>query len=399
LISEGPALIEALPGELQSALNGALLPDEELLVSVRGNPREAFAATHRRVLVLKEPTISGTGPVEVRSASLADISEIRAVPRPVGGRLMWASTEAGAPTSIDYPTYDGSKYSLVAGRLQQMIGQTKNTPAPSAASTEPVTGSLGSASCPKCQTPVPAGGCWCPSCGLQMSDPCWDCGRPLTGDANFCSFCGTPNSEPAIIQCPQCRAVVGRGSACCTACGAQARPVCQACEEVMRKEWSFCPACGGEPVWSEVGSKPEVSRLKGDEPNDPSAWLTKPAAPGAGEDANAAGIRAYEAEKYEEAVRQFTAATRAEPNNSRYWTNLAVAYGELDDDEQAFAANQRALEVNPRELAAYLNLGYLYNGQEQSNKAREMWEKVIALAPDSDEAGEARENLDGLEHV
>lgn len=396
MISEGPALIEALPGELQNALNGALRPDEELLVAVRGNPREAFAATDRRLLVLQEPTVSGTAPVAVRDVPLAEVTSIRAVPRPVGGRLMWETTRPDAPTSIDYPTYDGSKYGLVAGRLQQMIGQTKNAPTPGAASNEPgavpVAASL---PCPKCQSPVPVDGCWCPSCGLQVSDPCWTCSRPLADGANFCAFCGTPNTEPAVIQCPQCKAVVGPKQACCTACGTQARPVCQSCEEVMRREWSFCPACGGEPAWAEVGSQAEVSRLRGDEPQDPSAWL-KPPPSRSGADANAAGIRAYEAENYAEAVRHFLEATEAEPGNASFYTNLGVAYGELGDDSKALEAYQRAVELNPKEAAAYLNMGYLYNERERFPEAREMWEKVVQVAPDSDEAQEAREYLRSL---
>ncbi|HTE20523.1 MAG TPA: hypothetical protein VK689_19325, partial [Armatimonadota bacterium] len=138
MISEGPALIEALPGELQNALNGALLPGEQLIIAVRGNTREAFAATAGRLLTLKGPTITGTAPVEVRQASLSSVQGVRAEPRPVGGRLLWESTEPGAPTSIEYPTYDAAKYTLVATRLKEMIGERKNPPTPSTAPPDPV---------------------------------------------------------------------------------------------------------------------------------------------------------------------------------------------------------------------------------------------------------------------
>jgi hypothetical protein len=398
VISEGPALIEALSGALQSALNGALLPEEELRIAVRGGTREAFAATTQRLLVLKEPAISGTGPVEVREAPLTAVSNVRAQPRPVGGRLTWECSLPEAPTSIDYPTYDASKYSLVAGRLQQMIGQPRNPVVPSAApATEPTGAGPAARPCPKCGTSVPADGAWCPQCGLQVSDPCWECGKPLAGGANFCAHCGTPNTEPAVIQCPQCKAVIGQGHACCTGCGAQARPVCQSCERLLRKEWSFCPTCGGEPGWAEVGTKAEVAHLRGDEPEDPSAWLKVPSPRRKdAEAANAAGIRAFEKEDYGEAARCFREATEADPENASYHTNLGVAYGELDDDMQAFAAYRRAVELNPAEVQAYLNMGYLYNERERTSEAREMWEKVVQLAPDSDEAQEARDNLRGL---
>lgn len=401
MISEGPALIEALPGTLQNALNGALLPEEELRIAVRGGTRDAFAATNLRILVLKEPTISGTGPVEVHEVPLTAVRSVRSQPRPVGGRLIWETSHPNAPTSIDYPTYDASKYSLVAGRLQEMIGQPRNpsTPSTAPATEPPPTGVAGPATrpCPKCGTAVPSEGSWCPSCGLQVSDPCWECGKPLANEANFCAYCGTLNSEPAVIQCPQCRAVVRQGQACCTACGAQARPVCQSCEQVLRKEWSFCPACGGEPAWAEVGTKAEVAHLRGDEPEDPSAWLKKTSVcTQDAEELNAAGIRAFEAENYTEAARLFREATEADPANASYHTNLGVAYGELDDDMQAFAAYRRAIELNPSEGQAYLNMGYLYNERERTSEAREMWEKVVQIAPDSEEAKEARDNLRSL---
>jgi RNA polymerase subunit RPABC4/transcription elongation factor Spt4 len=399
VISEGPALIEALPGGLQNALNGALLAGEELLIAVRGNIREAFAATDGRLLVLKEPAISGTGPVEVREAPLASISNVRASPRPVGGRLTWESSAPGAPTSIEYPTYDGSKYGLVAQRLQQMIGQNKTSP-----TSAPATGPAGipvaaSRPCPKCQTSMPMGGCWCPNCGLQVSDPCWECGKPLAEDANFCAYCGTPNSEPAVIQCPQCKAVVGQGQGYCSACGGQARPVCQSCEQPMRRDWTYCPACGGEPAGADAGATASVVSARVEQPLDSGLELRGVTRAREADQFNTAGIQAYEREEYGEAVRLFRDATAAAPNNASYWTNLGVAYGESGDETQAFTAYRRAVELNPRELQAYLNMGYLYNERERTSEAREMWEKVVQISPDSDEAKEARDNLRSLGSV
>ena len=63
---------------------------------------------------------------------------------------------------------------------------------------------------------------------------------------------------------------------------------------------------------------------------------------------------------------------------------------------QAFAAYRRAIELNPSEGQAYLNMGYLYNERERTSEAREMWEKVVQVAPDSEEAKEARDNLRSL---
>jgi RNA polymerase subunit RPABC4/transcription elongation factor Spt4 len=401
VISEGPALIEALPGELQNALNSALRPDEELLIAVRGNIREAFAATAGRLLLLREPAISGAGPVEIREVPVRSISNIRAEPRPVGGRLMWETAEAGAPASTDYPTYDGSKYALVAKRLQEMIGQPRNPSTPSTGPTAPPEpgAALAGRACPKCQTGIPAAASWCPKCGLQASDPCWQCGKALAEGANFCAYCGTPNTEPAVVQCPQCRAVVGPQQGYCAACGTQARIVCGECERPMRRDWAHCPVCAGEPLWEAAGVGADIARLRGDEPEDPSAWLdTTPQADDAA-DFNARGVQEYEAGNIREAVRLFRQAVEADPTNASYFTNLGVGYGELGDEPQATSAYQRAIDLNPREVTAYLSLGYLYMERERPTEAREMWEHVVRLAPDGEEAREARDNLRSLEDV
>lgn len=402
MISEGPTLIEALPGGLQGALDGALEPGEELVIAVRGNMREAFAATRDRLLVLKEPMISGTAPIEVGQAPLASISNVRAEPRPVGGRLMWDCAEPGAPGFIEYPTYDASKYALVAKRLQEMIGQPRNPKTqgavPEAPPVIPAAAAAAARTCPKCRTGLPAEGCWCPSCGLQVSDPCWECGWPLGEGANFCTRCGTPNTEPAVVQCPGCKAVVNRGQGYCPACGTQARTICAECDSPMRQDWARCPRCGGEPAWGEEGEGPEPAPRAAPAPVVGAAVEARPTG-GRAEAANSAAVQAYEAGNYSEAARLFRQAVEVEPENAGYWVNLGVAYGELGDDLQAFTAYRRAVELNPDEIQAYLNMGYLYLERERNAEAREMWEMVIRVAPDSDEAEEARQNLKNVEDV
>jgi RNA polymerase subunit RPABC4/transcription elongation factor Spt4 len=395
LISEGPALIEALPGELQNALNGAVPPDEEILIAVRGTPREAFAASKRRVLHLIAPAITGAAPVEIRETAIPEITDVRSESRPVGGRLIW--TAGDGEHLIQYPTYDASKYSLVTIRLKQMIGE-RNSPKPPTQA--PALQSAGDQPCPKCATSIPATAAWCPGCGLQVFDPCWECKRALPPNANHCAYCGTPHTEPAVVSCPNCQAVVGPGQGYCPQCGEQARIICAACDRPMRRDWKRCPACGGEPAWEEAGIEPEVAHLRGDEPNDPSAWLSDP--PAAAQDAeslNQAGTRAYEAERYQEAIRLFKEATVAEPGNSGYWTNLGVASSASGDDLGAFSAYKKATEVNPDEISAFLFMGQLLLERERYAEAREAWERVVKIDPDSEEAEEARENLRSIEQV
>lgn len=168
----------------------------------------------------------------------------------------------------------------------------------------------------------------------------------------------------------------------------------------MRREWVQCPFCGGERtsnLRANGGLEGAVTLVGESDASQP--WEVRQPGKRNGEDLNLAGARAYEAGDYQEAIRLFGEAVSAEPDNARYHTNLGVAYGEAGNDLQAFAAYRRAVELDPPDLAAYLNMGYLYNERERPTDAREMWEKVIALAPDSDEAADAREALENLEEV
>lgn len=395
MISEGPALIEALPGELQNTLNGAVPPDEEILIAVRGTTREAFAATGKRLLHLLAPVISGSAPVEIRETPLTAVSEVRSEAKPVGGRLVWMAD--GVEHAVDYPTYDVSKYNLVTIRLKQMIGERHTPkPPPQAPAFQPTGGDQ---PCPKCGSGIPATASWCPNCGLQAFDPCWQCGRALLQGGNFCAYCGTPNTEPAVVQCRECDGVVGQGQSFCPQCGAQARIVCGDCDRPQRKDWKSCPYCAGEPVWAEEGMEPSVARLTGDEPEDPSAWLSNRPAPQDAEKLNRSATQAYQAERYEEAARLFKQAVEADPTNSGYWTNLGVAHSAAGDDSQALAAYRRATELNPNEISAFLFMGQLHLERESYTEAREAWEQVVRIDPDSAEAEEARENLRSLEDV
>jgi Flp pilus assembly protein TadD len=110
-------------------------------------------------------------------------------------------------------------------------------------------------------------------------------------------------------------------------------------------------------------------------------------------------VAAYEAGDVDTAAARFAEAVRLEPGNSQHWLNLGVARSEQGDDLRAFHAYSRAVELNPREIQAYLNMGYLFMERERANDAREVWEHVVRVAPESEEAAEARRLLTNAEEI
>lgn len=280
-----------------------------------------------------------------------------------------------------------------------MFERKSNPSVPSGAGTDPTVPTAERA-CPRCRAEIPRDGCWCPRCGLQAADPCWECGRPLAAGAEFCAYCGLPSTEPAVVECPACSTEVTRGTSYCRECGSLARRACGDCDRPLRHGWNFCPECGGEPADEPVRTPGSAGAgLQAELPETSGPQLERAYRPQDGELLNSQAVRAYESGNLHEAARLFREATQADPGKASYFTNLGVAFGELGDDLQAFNAYRRAVELNPRELSAYLNMGYLYMERERASEAREMWEKVVRLAPDSEEAEEARQNLQKIDEV
>jgi len=71
----------------------------------------------------------------------------------------------------------------------------------------------------------------------------------------------------------------------------------------------------------------------------------------------------------EEAVRHLGIATALAPNWAPGWVNLGVAHYRQGDAERAFAAYQRALEVEPGNPSALGNMAYIYRDQGRDHEA------------------------------
>jgi TPR repeat/Double zinc ribbon len=410
MISEGPNWIEALPGPLQEALDGALAPEERLLICVRGLPRHALAATDRRLIYLEEPDPTrAVGPAQATAWPLGAVRGLGLEEAPRRAWLCWEGHPEGAvagprdwslPIRFEVPTYDCEKFRRVLDRLQRMLPAQ----APAVQQGERPMAQTSTRSCPKCATPIPAEGAWCPACGLQVEDICWQCGAVLASEWAYCSRCGVGTGEPGTIPCPSCREPVARGFAYCPRCGAAARPLCSECGRPLRREWAFCPDCGNAAgAAAEAEPEPrdlavEGARERSPAGRAPAPAAARPASPEA-EALNQQGVRLYEADQLDAAIAAFRQAVALDPDNASYHTNLAVALDEKELDFEAFTEYQRAIELDPRQATALLNLGYLYSEDERYEEARQVWEQVIRIDPSSAEADEARQNLQNLDEL
>ncbi len=76
-------------------------------------------------------------------------------------------------------------------------------------------------------------------------------------------------------------------------------------------------------------------------------------------DFQADGMKALEAQKYEEAAALFTKAVAADPKDYSAHFHLALSYSLLEKDTQAIAEYKTVLDLQPGLYEAEVNLGLL----------------------------------------
>ena len=110
---------------------------------------------------------------------------------------------------------------------------------------------------------------------------------------------------------------------------------------------------------------------------------------------NNLGVAYVELKQYDKAMKEFQASL----SDKTYRTpekvhlnmgNMYVSQGVLSEAMRSF---QRALDLNPKYLLAYLGLGDVYKRMGKTDLAAQQFKKVIEIAPDSPEAGRARQGL------
>jgi cytochrome c-type biogenesis protein CcmH/NrfG len=104
----------------------------------------------------------------------------------------------------------------------------------------------------------------------------------------------------------------------------------------------------------------------------------------------------YDARRFDLAIPWYEAALTIDPKNVNASTDLAICYYYTNNIERALTQIDRSLAVDPRHVKSLLNQGIIRFGKEDLKGAAESWEKVMAIAPDSDEARMARQGLEGL---
>lgn len=96
--------------------------------------------------------------------------------------------------------------------------------------------------------------------------------------------------------------------------------------------------------------------------------------------------------RYNKAVAVLERASGLAPDNAMVWTNLAAAYlGSLElsgpqQQNNAIAAYQRALALDPAAPNVHYNLGLIYSDRQDWNQARASFTSALAVNPNDGDA-------------
>jgi len=105
----------------------------------------------------------------------------------------------------------------------------------------------------------------------------------------------------------------------------------------------------------------------------------------------------FDAARYPEAAQWYEQALRVNPRDVNVSTDLGIAYYYMNDPDKALAQFDKSLAIDPRHAKTLMNIGIVRAfGKQDLKGAAEVWQKVVEVAPASDEARAARQALDGI---
>ena len=105
----------------------------------------------------------------------------------------------------------------------------------------------------------------------------------------------------------------------------------------------------------------------------------------------------FDAGRFQDATEWYEAALKIHPKDVNASTDLGIAYYYMNQPDRALTQFDRSLAIDPAHAKTLLNTGVVRAfGKQDIKGAAEVWQKVLVVAPGSEEARAARQALDGL---
>ena len=143
------------------------------------------------------------------------------------------------------------------------------------------------------------------------------------------------------------------------------------------------PAAG--PPTAEVQAR--IARIEAallSDPKNHDAWV-------------AVGNEYFDSHQPQRAVAAYAKALALKPEDPNVLTDQGVMYRQLGQFDKALATFQKANKIDPAHVQSLFNMGVVYaNDLNKPDAAAKAWNQVIAVAPASDQAAQARQMVSQL---
>lgn len=105
----------------------------------------------------------------------------------------------------------------------------------------------------------------------------------------------------------------------------------------------------------------------------------------------------FDSERFAEAIDWYSAALQLDPKLVNVSTDLGIAYYYTNQPDRALEQFEKSLAIDPAHSKTLLNVGVVRAwGKQDLEGAARAWERVVEIAPGSEEAARARQGLDGI---
>jgi cytochrome c-type biogenesis protein CcmH/NrfG len=105
----------------------------------------------------------------------------------------------------------------------------------------------------------------------------------------------------------------------------------------------------------------------------------------------------FDAGRFSDATGWYQQALKINPKDVNVSTDLGISYYYMNEPDKALAQFDKSLAVDPSHSKTLLNVGIVRAfGKQDLKGAVEVWQKILVVAPSSEEARAARQALDGV---
>ncbi|WP_291272526.1 tetratricopeptide repeat protein [Geothrix sp.] len=105
----------------------------------------------------------------------------------------------------------------------------------------------------------------------------------------------------------------------------------------------------------------------------------------------------FDTHQPQKSVEAYAKALALKPEDPNVLTDQGVMYRQLNQFDKAVANFQKAAKLDPTHVQSLFNLGVVYaHDLQKPDEATKAWNKVLVLAPNSEQAAQARQQLSQL---